>query len=103
MPLTLPFAGVDRRTVWVRVVLLSACLVGLLASALVWRNSRTFPLLPIAPGFPILPAPWDACLLGILLLALVLACWFYHAAITCFLLAGLFAFCEDQNRGQPWF
>ena len=103
MPLTLPFAGVDRRTAWVRVILLSACLAGLLASAPGWRNSRTFPLLPIAPGFPILPAPWDACLFGTMLLALALASWFYRAAITCFLLAGLFAFCEDQNRGQPWF
>src|ERR1035441_4919789 len=38
-----------------------------------------------------------------MLLALALASWFYRTAITCFLLAGLFAFCEDQNRGQPWF
>jgi hypothetical protein len=103
MPLTLPFAGVDRRTALVRAILQSACLVGLLASAPVWRNWRTFPMLPIAPGFPILPAPWDSCLFGSMLLALVLACWFYRAAITFLLIAGLFAFCEDQNRGQPWF
>ena len=103
MPLTLPFAGLDRRTACVRAILLSACLAGLLASAPVWRNARTFPLLPIAPGFPILPAPWDACLFATMLLALVLAGWFYRAAITFFLLAGLFAFCQDQNRGQPWF
>jgi len=103
MSLTLPFAGVDRRTACVRAILLSACLAGLLASAPVWRNARTFPLLPIAAGFPILPARWEFCLFGTMLLAPVLAGWFYRAAIAFFLLAGLYAFCEDQNRGQPWF
>src|SRR5205807_747849 len=29
--------------------------------------------------------------------------WFYRVGVIFFLVAGLFAFCEDQNRGQPWF
>lgn len=103
MALIAPFAGVDRRTAWVRVILLSACLASLLLSTPVWLNARTFPLLPIVRGFPILPAPWDAIFFAAMLAALVLAGWFYRAAVGCFLVAGLFAFCEDQNRGQPWF
>jgi hypothetical protein len=51
----------------------------------------------------VLPSPWDKCFFGGLLLALVLACWFYRPAVTFFLLASLFAYFEDQNRGQPWF
>lgn len=98
----LPFSGVDRRTAWVRATLLSACFLGLLASAPVWLNSRNYPLFPIAPWFPILPSPWDKCLFGAMLLALVLAIWFYRTAGIFFLSATLFAFCEDQNRGQPW-
>jgi hypothetical protein len=31
-----------------------------------------------------------------------MAGWFYRQAVTFFLIASLFAFCEDQNRGQPW-
>jgi hypothetical protein len=97
-----PFAGVDRRTAWLRAVLLAATFLGLLASAPVWANARAYPLLPIASWFPILPAPWDKGLFGAMLLALVLGCWFYRWAVIMFLSASLFAFCEDQNRGQPW-
>jgi hypothetical protein len=103
MALTLPFAGLDRRMAWLRGILLVACLLSLCISAPLWLNSRGFPLLPISSGFPILPTPWDKCFLGLMLLSLVLAAWFYRAAVGFFLVAGLFAFCEDQNRGQPWF
>ena len=97
-----PFAGVDRRTAWLRAALLGATILGLIASAPVWSNTRLYPLLPLAAWFPILPAPWDKCLFGAMLLALVLACWFYRWGVIVFLGASLFAFCEDQNRGQPW-
>lgn len=102
MPFARPFAGVDRRVACLRLVLLCACLFGLLASWPLWLNTRTFPLLPVAPWFPILPRPFDGVLLGALLLSLVLALWFYRPAVLFFLTATLFAFCEDQNRGQPW-
>jgi len=103
MPLANPFRGVDRRTVWLRLILLTSCFVTMLASAPLWINSRVFPVLPIAPGFPILPAPWDKWFFGAMLLSLVLAVRFYHPAVKVFLIAGFFAYCEDQNRGQPWF
>ena len=99
----LPFATVDRRTAWLRGTLLVACLLGLLASAPVWLNARGFPLLPIVSWFPMLPAPGDKFLFASLLLALLLAGWWYRAAVIYFLSASLFAFGQDQNRGQPWF
>ena len=103
MALALPFRGVERRTAWLRGTLLLASFLGLLASAPLWLNSRTFPLLPITPGFPILPSPWDKLFFAAMLLALFLSCRFYRVGVIFFLVAGLFAFCEDQNRGQPWF
>jgi len=98
----IPFANVTRRTAWVRATLLLATLLGLLASTPAWLNAHTFPLLPIFGGFPILPAPWDKVLFGLMLVALVVAVWFYRTGVICFLVASLFAYCEDQNRGQPW-
>lgn len=103
MGLIRPFAGVDRRTALLRATLLSATFVGMLMSAPLWINSRNFPVLPIVPGFPVLPSPWDKGLFGLMLLSLVAACWFYRAAAGFFLVASLFAYFEDQNRGQPWF
>ncbi len=88
---------------WLRAVLLSATFLGLIASIPLWLNSRAFPLLRVAPWFPVLPAPWDKCLFGAMLLALALAGWRYRPAVAFFLGASLFAYCEDQNRGQPWF
>ena len=102
MALALPFAGVERRSGWLRGSLLAACLLGLLASAPAWVNSHGFPLLPLARWFPIVPSPWDRCWFAAMLLALVLAAWFYRVGVGCFLALTFLAFCEDQNRGQPW-
>jgi hypothetical protein len=98
-----PFAGVDRRVAWLRGILLAACFVTLLASWPLWLNERVFPVLPLTPHFPVLTSPWDKCFFGALLLSLVLAFWHYRPSVTFFLIASLFAFCQDQNRGQPWF
>ncbi len=68
-----------------------------------WLNTRTFPLIPIFAGFPILPAPLDKVFFAVMLLTLVLAFWYYRPAVKVFLLLSLFAYGEDQNRGQPWF
>src|SRR5436190_10642682 len=103
MPFPIPFADVDRRTALLRTTLLSASLLGLIASLPTWLNARGFPLSPIVAAFPIVPAPWDKVFLGAMFLALVLAFWFYWPAVAAFLGLSLFAFCEDQNRGQPWF
>ena len=101
MSIGVPFASLDRRKAWLRAILLGATLLGLIASAPVWFNARAYPLLPIATWFPILPAPWDKWFFGAMLLALVFAGWSYRWAVIVFLSASLFAFCEDQNRGQP--
>lgn len=98
----LPFAHLDRRTLWLRATLLLATFLGLIASAPVWMNTRTFPLLPIVTGFPILPAPWDQALYVLMLGSLLAALWFYRPAVITFLAASFFAWCGDQNRGQPW-
>jgi hypothetical protein len=103
MALALPFAGVERRVAWLRGILLGACFFGMITSTPLWLNTRTFPLVPIGPWFPVLPSPWDQCLFGSLLLALVLAAWRYRPMVIYFLSASFFAFCQDQNRGQPWF
>ncbi len=97
-----PFAGVDRRSAVLRGTLLLATILGLLASTPVWLNTRSFPLLPIVSGFPILPAPWDKVLFGLMLGALVAALWFHRTGVIVFLCASLLAYCGDQNRGQPW-
>lgn len=97
-----PFAHTDRRTVWLRATLLAATLLGLIASAPAWTNTRTFPLLPLFPGLSIFPAPWDKCLYTLMLGSLVVAMWFYRPAVLTFLAASLLAYCGDQNRGQPW-
>ena len=59
MPLNFTFKGLDRRTAWLRGILLIASFCGLLASAPLWLDSRTFPLVPIFRTFPILLAPLE--------------------------------------------
>src|SRR5215469_8072862 len=100
-PRCLPFRGLDRRTILLRATLLAATLVGMFLSAPLWINTREFPVIPIVQEFPVLPAPWDKFLFAAMLLSLVLAAWFYRAAIGFFLVASLFSFFEDQMRGQP--
>ncbi len=102
MSLRLPFQGLDHRTAWLRTMLLGASFFGLLTSIPLWRNSRAYPIVPLMPWIPILHPPWDRLLFAAMLLALVLSLWFYRGSAIFFLLASLFAFCEDQNRGQPW-
>jgi len=98
----IPFHDADRRTIWLRVVLLNACFFGLAASAPLWTNAHSFPLLPIISWFPVLHPPWDRALFGVLMISLILAAWIYRAAVGCFLAASFLAYCQDENRGQPW-
>jgi len=98
----LPFAHTHRRLFWLRATLLLASLLGLIASAPVWSNTRTFPLLSICSWFPVLPSPLDQLLYAFMLLSLVTALWFYRTSIIAFLVCSLYAYCSDQNRGQPW-
>lgn len=97
-----PLAGLDRRVAWLRVTLLSASFLGLIACAPAWANSRRFPLSPVAEWIPILPSPADRILFGAMLASLLVALWLYRPGVTFFLGSCFFGFCEDQNRGQPW-
>lgn len=97
-----PFANSGLRTIWLRSTLIIATILGLIAAAPVWSNSRSFPLLPIVKSFPILPQPLDHGLFYLLIGSLVAAFWFYRPAIITFLLASFLGYCGDQNRGQPW-
>jgi len=99
----MPFAGVERRVAFLRGTLLVSLFLGMLASAPVWQNVRSYPLLPVAAWVPILPAPADTALLAAMLFALVAAGWRYRAAVAFFLVAAVFAWAQDQHRGQPWF
>ncbi len=95
--------GLPLRLLVLRCVLLLAVFLGMLASLKLWLTARAFPLVPVVAGFPQWPAPWDAVLLTLLLLALVGGIWFYRPAVAVFLIGALFLYCGDQNRGQPWF
>jgi hypothetical protein len=88
---------------WLRGVLLSACLFGMLASAPLWLTHRECPLLPVASWLRAIPSPWDHLLFGGVLASLGLALWTYRPAVLFFLGAAVFLYVGDQNRGQPWF
>jgi hypothetical protein len=96
------FSAADPRVRWLRVVLLGAALSGMLCCIPLWLSTREYPLVPVSPSWPVLPSSFGPLLLGLTLLSLVLALWFFRAAITFFLAATLYLYCCDQNRGQPW-
>ena len=98
-----PFAGVAPRLAWLRVTLLAACFLTLLASAPLWTNARPYPTLPIAAGFPVPSQPWDLIAFAGVLACLLLSGWFYRAGVISFLLGSLFLALGDQSRWQPWF
>lgn len=90
-------------TGWLRLAVLLATLGGMLASIPLWLNTREYPLLPIAPWWPVLSSPWDAVVFGTLLASLILTGWFFRAAAGYFLVVSLLLVLGDQNREQPWF
>lgn len=68
-----------------------------------WQNERLFPLMPLWQGMPVLPAPLDMVLLGILLLGLVALVFSAHPWVArTVLVAGLLMGLQDQMRWQPW-
>jgi len=97
-----PFLEASPATRWLRLVLLISTLLGMLCCLPLWLNNRAYPLAPLIPGIPVLPAPFDQWLLAFVLLSLVSALWFYRLGVSFFLLATLFLYLGDQNRGQPW-
>ena len=95
--------GALPRLGWLRVTLLAACLLTMLASAPLWLNSRPYPPLPVAQWFPVLSGPWDQLAFGLVLASLAAALWRYRPAVICFLAGSLFLALLDQARWQPWF
>ena len=96
------FGGMSR-TRRLRLTLVIACLLTMLASAPVWMNARLYPALPVAEWFPVLASPWDKLVFGATLGALVLALRFYRAGVIGFLVLSIFLALADQARWQPWF
>lgn len=96
-------AGCSARVAWLRGTLLGACLLGMVASAPLWGNTRLYPLVPVADWLPMLPGPWDKVLFGAMLCALVVAVWRHRPAVVFFLAGSVFLALGDQNRWQPWF
>lgn len=75
----------------------------MLACHRLWLTTRQFPLIPVGPWFPVLPAPWDRFFFALLLLCLLLAFRLYRAGVALYLFGATFLVLSDQNRLQPWF
>jgi hypothetical protein len=96
------FLADDHRVRWLRVVLLGANLLGMLFCIPLWLGAREYPLAPIFAWWPMAPPVVGPWLLGVTLFSLVAAAWFFRPAIVFFLVAILYLYGCDQNRGQPW-
>lgn len=97
------FAAATPRARWLRGVLLAATLSGMLCCVPLWLNTREYPLVPMLPGWLILPSRFCPLLFGLVLGSLVLGAWFFRPLVLFFLAASLYLFGCDQNREQPWF
>jgi hypothetical protein len=97
-----PFLGADPRVRWLRAILLGATLLGMLCCIPLWLATREYPLVPIFASWPVLPAAFGPLLLGVTLLSLLAAIKKFRPATVFFLLAILYLYGCDQNRGQPW-
>ncbi len=85
-----------------RLVLLGATLFGMLFCIPLWLSSREYPLVPVFAWWPMAPPVYGPWLLGVTLVSLVAAAWFFRPAVVFFLAAILYLYGCDQNRGQPW-
>ncbi len=97
-----PFIAADLRVRRLRAVLLGATLLGMLSCIPLWLATREYPLVPVSVSWPALPPAWGPLLLALTLFSLVVAAWFFRPAISFFLVATLYLYGCDQNRGQPW-
>ena len=97
-----PFLATDPQVRWLRAVLLGSTLLGMLCCIPLWLTTRGYPLVPLfAPG-PVVPTVLGPWFLGLTLFSLAAAAWFFRPAIIFFLVATLYLYACDQNRGQPW-
>jgi hypothetical protein len=96
------FIESDPRVRWLRAVLLGATLLGMLSCIPLWLAAREYPLVPMTASWPVTPPGYGPWLLGVTLFSLLAAARFFRLAIVFFLVASLYLYCCDQNRGQPW-
>lgn len=96
------FLASDARVRWLRAVLLGATLLGMLSCIPLWLATREYPLAPITAWWPPAQPRYGPWILGLTLCSLVAAARFFRPAILFFLIATLYLYCCDQNRGQPW-
>jgi hypothetical protein len=92
------------RILWTRLVVAAGFFVAIFLSEHLWLTSRNYPLMPVLPGLPQIPYPFDyACLavMGALLVAIASASK-PKIYITAFLALVLVLALLDQLRWQPW-
>lgn len=88
-----------------KITLAAAMFAGLALSLKLWLSDRVYPLTPVLPFLPPIPAPLDLILYAAVLISLVLVALAHQPAkyIGAFAaLALVLALC-DQSRWQPWF
>jgi hypothetical protein len=90
---------------WARVVVAAAFAAGVLLAPRLFLATRAYPRVPVLDGWPLLSAPFDAAVVGVLLAVLggvALAprprWWAVAATVLALILAA-----DDQSRWQPWF
>jgi hypothetical protein len=88
-----------------RIVVAAAFAAGLLLAPRLFLATRAYPRAPVLDGWPLLPPPFDAVVLGALLAALCGVAlaprprwWAAAATVLALILAA-----DDQSRWQPWF
>jgi hypothetical protein len=96
------FSASDSRVRNTRAALVAATMSGMLFSIPLWLGTRQYPLVPLFPGTLVLPLSCGPWLFGLALFSLVVAIWFFRPATAFFLVATLYLYGCDQNRGQPW-
>lgn len=95
--------SVWQRTALIYKIICILFFIGILLSLPLWHGQRMFPLVPVVPGLPTLPAPFDFALAGLLLLTLVLnAIWMQRRLTIALLLLVFWLVFFDQMRLQPW-
>jgi hypothetical protein len=85
--------------------LCAAMLCGLMLSPRLWLTARSYPLVPVWDGLPLVPSPWDWLVLGTLLAALgaVVGSRRPRLAMLVFVILAALWSLGDQTRWQPWF
>ncbi|MDP3792161.1 MAG: DCC1-like thiol-disulfide oxidoreductase family protein [bacterium] len=113
LPLGYKFIAVNRhfifgpasRIFWLKIVLVSGLIAGLLLSVKLWTDGRIFPLTPVLDNFPAIP-PSIETILFVLLIGLLAAILIFSKPqkfiFTALVIVAIFAL-FDQMRWQPWF